>query len=261
MEEAGFKILLDQGCLKIWDQRRRLLAKVARGANHLYVLKLDIAQPVCLAAQGTSTAWRGLRRLAQEEMVRGMPQIEHVDQVCDSCLTGKQRCLAFPAEAKYRAAHKLELVHGDLCGPVTPTTPRGNKLFFLLVDHLSRYMWLILLSTKDQAAMVFTAFQVRAEAEAGRKLGTLHTDHGGEFTACTFIEHCTQEEMQRHYTAPYTPQQNGVVERHNQTVMGMARSMMKAMSMPGWFWGEVVTTAVFILNRSPTQSIDGKDSL
>ncbi|WVZ59800.1 LOW QUALITY PROTEIN: hypothetical protein U9M48_009898 [Paspalum notatum var. saurae] len=177
MEEAGFKILLDQGCLKIWDQRRQLLAKVPRGANRLYTLKLDIAKPVCLAAQGTSTAWRwharfghlnfrGLRRLAQEEMVRGLPQIEHVDQVCDSCLAGKQRRLAFPTEAKYRAAHKLELVHGDLCGPVTPTTPSGNKLFFLLVDDLSRYMWLILLSTKDQAITVFTAFQARRRGVA-----------------------------------------------------------------------------------------------
>ncbi|WVZ88673.1 LOW QUALITY PROTEIN: hypothetical protein U9M48_035165 [Paspalum notatum var. saurae] len=247
MEEAGFKILLDKGCLKIWDQRRRLLAKVPRGANRLYVLKLDIAKPV------------GLRRLTQEEMVRGLPQIEHVDQVCDNCLAGKQWRLAFPAtEAKYRVAHKLELVHGDLCNPVTPMTPSGNKLFFLLVDDLSRYMWLILLSTKDQAFTVFTAFQARAEAEAGRKLGTLRTDRGGEFTARTFIEHCAQEGIQRHFTAPHTPQQNGVVERRNQTVMGTARSMMKAMSMPGWFWGEAVTTAVFILNRSPTQSVDGK---
>ncbi|WVZ90555.1 hypothetical protein U9M48_036847 [Paspalum notatum var. saurae] len=82
-------------------------------------------------------------------MVQGLLQIDHVDQVCDSCLAGKQRRLAFPPEAKYRTVHKLELVHGDLCGPVTPTTPSGNKLFFLLVDDLSRYMWLILLSTKD----------------------------------------------------------------------------------------------------------------
>ena len=82
-------------------------------------------------------------------------------------MAGKQRRLAFPSEAKYRAAHKLELVHGDLCGPVTPATPSDKKYFFLLVDDLSRYMWLILLGTKDQAATVFTAFQARAEAEAG----------------------------------------------------------------------------------------------
>jgi transposase InsO family protein len=263
LEGDGYKILMECGSLKIWDAQQRLLAKVERAANNLYTLNLNIGKPVCLAAQGSSAAWRwharyghlnfrGLRRLAEQDMVRGLPQIDHVDQVCDSCLAGKQRRVAFPSEAKYRAAHKLELVHGNLCGPVTPATPSNNKYFFLLVDDLSRYMWLILLSTKGQAATAFTAFQARAETEAGRKLGTLRTDRGGEFTARTFVEHCAQEGIQRHFTAPYSPQQNGVVERRNQTVMGIARSMMKAMTMPGWFWGEAVTTAVFILNRSPT---------
>ncbi|WVZ92527.1 hypothetical protein U9M48_038582 [Paspalum notatum var. saurae] len=84
------------------------------------------------------------------------------------------------------------------------------------------------------------------------------TDRGCEFTSCTFIEHCMQEGVQRHYTVPYTPQQNGVVEQRNQVMMGMVRSMMKAMSMPGWFWGKAVTTVVLILDRSPTQSVNGK---
>ncbi|WVZ83401.1 hypothetical protein U9M48_030555 [Paspalum notatum var. saurae] len=66
-----------------------------------------------------------------------------------SCLAGKQRRLPFPSKAKYRAQNKLELVHGDICGLMTPTTPSGNKYFLLLVDDLSRYMWLMLLSPKD----------------------------------------------------------------------------------------------------------------
>jgi transposase InsO family protein len=87
-------------------------------------------------------------------------------------------------------------------------------------------------------------------------MGTLRTDRGGEFTGRNFTEHCSRHSVQRHLTAPYTPEQNGVVERRNQSVLGMARSMLKAMSMSSWFWGEVVITAVFILNRSPTQSVD-----
>jgi len=98
-------------------------------------------------------------------------------------------------------------------------------------------------------------FLARAEAEAGRKLRTLRTDRGGEFTAHAYY---AEHGIQRHLTAPYTPQLNGVVERRNQTVMSMARSMLKAKSLPGWFWGEAVNTAVFLLNRAPTQSVDGK---
>jgi transposase InsO family protein len=191
-------------------------------------------------------------------LVKGLPHIDHVDQVCDSCLAGKQRRATLPTVDKFHAEEKLELVHGDLCGPVTPTTPRGKRYFFLLVDDVSRYMWLVLLAMKDEALAAFTAFQARAEAEAGRKIGTLHTDRGGEFTARSFTDHSTKQGMQRHLTAPYTPEQNGVMERRNQSVMGMTRNMMKAMSMLSWFWGEAVLTAVFILNRSPTQSIEGR---
>jgi hypothetical protein len=96
-----------------------------------------------------------------------------VDQVCDSFLASKQRQLSFPSEAKYHAVHKLELVHDDLCGPVTPATPTGKRYFFLLMDDVSRYMWLTLLETKGEASAVLKRFQTRAEAEAGRKVGTL----------------------------------------------------------------------------------------
>jgi IS30 family transposase len=75
---------------------------------------------------------------------------------------------------------------------VTPATPRGKRYFFLLVDDVSRYMWLVLLAMKDDALAVFTAFQVRAEAEAGRKIGTICTDRGEEFTARSFADHCTK---------------------------------------------------------------------
>jgi hypothetical protein len=79
---------------------------------------------------------------------------------------------------------------------VTPATPGGNRFFFLLVDDLSRCMWLTLMKTKDQAMTAFMAFQARAEVEAGRKLGTLRTDRGGEFTARSFIDYCTKEGIQ-----------------------------------------------------------------
>jgi hypothetical protein len=111
-------------------------------SNRLYILYLDIDRLVCMVAQGMSPAWRwhskyrhlnfhGLRRLAEGEMVKGLPQIDHVDQVCDSCLAGKQKHATFPYVAKFHVEEKLELVHGDLCGPVTPATPGGKRYFFL----------------------------------------------------------------------------------------------------------------------------------
>jgi transposase InsO family protein len=96
-------------------------------------------------------------------------------------------------------------------------------------------MWLVVMRTKDQAMSVFMAFQAWAEVEAGSKLGTLRTDRGSEFMAHTFIKYCTKEGIQQHLTSPYTLEQNGVIERRNHMVMGMAKSMLKAMAVPGRF--------------------------
>jgi hypothetical protein len=151
LEEAAYMIELNDGFLKSWDRAGTLVAKVKRASNRLYILYLDIDRPVCLVAQGMSTAWhwhsryghlnfRGLKRLSEGEMVKGLPHIDHVEQVCDSCLAGKQRCATFPTMAKFHAEKKLELVHGDLYGPVTPVRLGGKRYFFLLVDDVSRYM-------------------------------------------------------------------------------------------------------------------------
>jgi hypothetical protein len=90
--------------------------------------------------------------------------VEQVNQVCSGYLTGKQRRAVFPRQAEYRAEATFELVHEDLCGPITPMTPSGSR-YFLLVGDCSRYMWLCTLSTKDQAADAIKLFQQVAEAE------------------------------------------------------------------------------------------------
>ena len=115
----------------------------------MYLLDLKVEQPVCLAARHTEEPWLWHARFGHlssdalgrlEKMVRGLPHIEHRGELCDSCLAGKQRRLPFPKAAKYRAANALELVHGDLCGPITPSTNGGRRYFLLLVDDCSRYM-------------------------------------------------------------------------------------------------------------------------
>lgn len=90
--------------------------------------------------------------------MRGLPHIKHAGEPCDSCLAGKQRRLPFPKAAKYRTNDVLELVHDDLYGPVTLVTHGGRRYFLLQVDDCSRYMWLQLLSSKDEAAAAIKTF-------------------------------------------------------------------------------------------------------
>jgi transposase InsO family protein len=88
----------------------------------------------------------------------------------------------------------------------------------------------------------------------------LRTDNDGEFTTAEFASYCVDEGVQCHYSAPYNPHQNGVVERRNQTVVGMARALLKRRGMRAVFWGEAVVTAVYILNRSPTKALNDMTS-
>jgi hypothetical protein len=269
MDEEGLKVVIEEGVLRLFDLQRRLLAKVYRSLSRLYLLDMNIAAPVCLTARVGDVAWRwheryghlnfqALRKLEREEMVRGLPSIDRVDQVCEDCILAKQKRAPFPQAAKYRAQEELELVHGDLCGPISPPTPTGNANFLLLVDDMSRFMWLTLLRSKADAPSAIMSFQARVERECGKKLKVLRTDNGGEFTSVQFGEHCAGEGIQRHFSAPYTPQQNGVVERRNQMVVSTARSILRARGMPGHFWGEAVHTAVFLLNRAPTAALNGR---
>jgi hypothetical protein len=133
-----------------------------------------------------------------------------------------------------------------------------TRYFLLLINNLSRYMWVMVLGSKGEAADAIRRAQATAEAECGRKLRMLRTNNNGEFTAAEFASYCADEGIQRHYSAPYSPQLNGVVERHNQTVLGMAQALLKQRGMPAVFWGEAVVTVVYILNRSPTKALNGR---
>ena len=164
----------------------------------------------------------------------------------------------FPQQALGQSTEPLQLLHDDICGPITPPTPSGNRYFLLLVDDYSRYVWICLLPTKDAAAAAIKRVQAAAERKSGKKLLALRTDCGGEFAATDFIEYCAELGVHRQLTAPYMPQQNGVVEWRNQAVVGTARSMLKAKGLPSKFWGEAVTTAVYLLNRSSSKSVGGK---
>jgi hypothetical protein len=186
-----------------------------------------------------------------------MPEVKRVEEYCDGCALGKQHRSPFPAASPYRAQRGLELVHTDLCGPITPTTPGGNNYFLLVVDDFSHYMWLEVIKAKSDAYRTFCKIKAAAEAVGDCRLRAFRSDRGGEFNSGDFRQLCDTSGIRHFTTAPYSPQQNSVVERRNQTVVEMARCLLKSMHVPSRFWSEAVRTAVYILNRSPTRALDG----
>ncbi|KAJ9544829.1 hypothetical protein OSB04_024536 [Centaurea solstitialis] len=140
----------------------------------------------------------------------------------------------------------------DLCGPITPSTVAGSRYFMLLVDDYSRYMWVYMIKSKDEAFVTFKRFKVQVEKENSLKVKGLRTDRGGEFTF-----HELAKGIRRQLRAPYSPQQNGVAERRNRSILETTRSLLKTMQVPDTFWGEAVRHAVNILNRIPTKAVKG----
>jgi len=154
-----------------------------------------------------------MKQLSQHELDVGIPTIEHPDEICQGCLSAKQTHSPYPQVSRWRATKALELIHVDLCGPITPRTVGGNRYFMLLIDDFSRWSYVYMLKTKDQALDAFVKFKAEVENITRNSINTLRSDRGGEFLSKLFQDVCDKAGIRRHLTAPYSPQQNGVVER------------------------------------------------
>jgi len=119
-------------------------------------------------------------------------------------------------------------------------------------------MWVYFLKYKSDVFSIFQKFKSLVEKESSCNIITLRTDNGGNFCSSAFSNFCDTHGIKRQLTTPYTPPQNSVVERCNHTVVEMALSMLQHRNVPNKFWAEAVFTAIYLLNRSPTQAVKGK---
>ncbi|GJU62276.1 retrovirus-related pol polyprotein from transposon TNT 1-94 [Tanacetum coccineum] len=187
-----------------------------------------------------------------------MPPISEVDSKCKGYELGKSRRLPFSKAGVTRATQKLEIMHSDICGPMSTTSWSGNKYFVLFIDDYTRMCWVYFLSSKASIFSIFKSFKKLVEVQSGSTLRFLRTDNGGEYTSNEFEDFLRQQGVIHQVTVPYSPQQNGVSERKNRTVMEMARSMLYEKKLPKTFWAEAVATSVYLLNRLATKAVSGK---
>jgi len=187
--------------------------------------------------------------------VKDFPELKKVSDICSKCLVGKQHREPIPKSAKWRATMKLELIHSDVCGPINPQSNGGNRYFITFTDDFSRKTWVYFLQDRASVFETFKRYKAAVERESGCKIQCLRTDRGGEFTSNSFNEFCSIEGTKRQLTTAYTPQQNGVSERNNRTIMNMVRCLLAGRDVPKVFWPEAVKWATYVLNRSPTLSV------
>lgn len=127
---------------------------------------------------------------------------------------------------------QLELVHSNLCGPINPTSNGGKRYIITFIDDFSRKIWVYFLQEKSEAFASFKHFKALAEKEVGLPIKILRTDRGGEYNSLEFTEFCKDHGIKRQLTAAFTPQQNGISERKNRTILNMVRSLLNMSGIP-----------------------------
>lgn len=136
-------------------------------------------------------------------MVRGLPPLKKGTNKCQHCLVGKQHRAPFK-HSTFWAKEKLDLVHTNLCGPMRPSHSTF-QYFMLFVDDFSRKMWIYCIRTKDEAFENFKKFKAVVEIESGRKIKTLRSDQGGEYTNNEFNDFLETHGICCQMALPHTP--------------------------------------------------------
>ena len=137
---------------------------------------------------------------------------------------------------------------------------RGNKRYVCVIgDEYSRFTWTLFLGSKDETFEKFLAFIKKTEKRVGHSLVSLRSDHGAEFENSSFIDYCNEHGVNHNFSAPRTPQQNGVVERKNRTLEDMTRTMLISSGLPRNFWAEALNTSCYIINRCMIRPILNKN--
>ena len=197
--------------------------------------------------------YKTLDKLVKKELIRGIPKLSAKTQsVCGDCAIGKQTKSIHKSTSLIYTKRVLELLHIDLMGPMQTASIGGKKYILVVVDDFSRYSWVVFLKDKSETFELFKTLCLKLQVEKGSTSGNIariRSDHGTEFENIRFKEFCNSLGICHEFSAPKTPQQNGIVERKNRTIQEMARVMLNSKKLANRFWAEAVNTACHIVNR------------
>nr|GEW97202.1 hypothetical protein [Tanacetum cinerariifolium] len=242
------------------------LFSVGSHGTDLYSITLqDInsSNPIYLMAKASSSqAWLWHRRLShlnfntinllsKNDIVVGLLKLKFVkDYLCSSCELRKAKRTSFHAKLTPSSKRRLQLLHIDLCGPMRVASINGKRYVLVIVDDYSRYTWTHFLRSKDETPEVLIDFLRLVQRGLQAQVRIVRTDKGTEFLNQTLHAYFAAEWILHQTSVAQTPEQNGIVERQNRTLVEAARTMLSAAKIPLFFWAEAIATACFTQNRS-----------
>ena len=188
------------------------------------------------------------RRLYDMSKMGLIPPFDLNLEKCKTCMLNKITRTPFPSVTRQTVL--LELVHSDLCDLHSSPSLGNKKYVVTFIDDASRFCYLYLLSSKDEALDKFKIYKTEVELQLDLKIKKLRTDRGGEYFDPSYFKSIG---IIHETTPPYTPQSNGVAERKNRTLKEMVNSMLSNSGLSDGFWGEAMLTTCYVLNRVPNK--------
>ena len=265
--QKGKTIKFTMSACYVLDKRHKMVAKATK-VGSLYQLDHKPNYECANVAEKPDTKediWHkryghlgisNLQTLARKNLVSGFDfDVTQELTFCEACPQGKQHRTKFSSSGR-RADDLLGLVYSDICGKMNEKSLGGAEYFLTFIDDKSRYVWVYCLQHKNQVFEKFCEWKAMVEKATGKRLKAIHTDNGGEFISSEFEAHLCAEGVCHELTIPKNPEQNGVAERMNRTLVETVRSMLSHANLPHKFWGEALSTVAYLRNRSPTKAVN-----
>ncbi|GJW80332.1 retrovirus-related pol polyprotein from transposon TNT 1-94 [Tanacetum coccineum] len=277
----GAHLVLEQWMLKKYEWCQELSAQICRATrnnfnvnkeivliaprrNDVYVLDMSslTLKGACFfskASESVNWLWhkrlsnlnfKNSNKLTKQNKVLGLPFLVYSkDKPCTACEKGKHHRASFKTKQNFSIGKCLHLLHMDLFGPVSPMSINNEKYTLVIVDEYSRYTWVHFLKKKSQAPIIIMSFIRMVENQNDIKVKQILTDNETQFRNHELESFCDKKGISQNFSSPYTPEQNGVAERKNITLIKTARTMLNGSVLSKHFWTEAVRIACYTQNR------------
>ncbi|KAL0320005.1 UNVERIFIED_CONTAM: Copia protein [Sesamum radiatum] len=265
-------IFLPDGTTK-QDHLTKDIVAIARQSKHLYILDKNSFSPSFIS-QFESSSFSFTSQVSDADFLLwhkrlGHPShkvLEHVPMlkssikcmdVCHICPLAKQHRLSFPSSSS-TTLKPFELIHVDVWGPYHQASLSNCHYFLTIVDDHSRATWTYLMRHKSQSSTLLNRFFQSVKTQFDSSVKCIRTDNGSEFLSHDCQTLFSSLGIAHQKTCPYTPQQNGLVERRHKQLLELARSLIFQAHLPTTFWGEALLAATYLLNRLPSSVLSWK---
>lgn len=267
LSKKGFKIIFEKDSCQICLGDKEIA--VAELSSNLYAVKNYVPQSVYLSPKSCKINcihyWHRLlghrdpsaiKDMVSQRLVEGIVLVDcGCLRQCDVCMKAKFSRLPFPKKSLTTTTSVLELIHTDVCGPMQTESHGGMRYFVTFIDDYSRYSMVYFIKRKSDVFKRLKYFLALGYNKFQRFPKKIRSDRGGEYLCGSVTEFLLEKGIEIEKTNPYSPEQNGVAERKNRSLVEMSKCMLLDAQLPNIYWAEAVSTANRLQNKLPTKAI------